>query len=50
MKINRIWAMPNKNTFEIKPIKEMIDKYRFGVSVDPSMTQLSPLREKHNKT
>ena len=35
MKITRSWAMPNKNTFEIKPIKEMIDKYRFGVSVDP---------------
>jgi hypothetical protein len=35
MKITRSWAMPNKNTFEIKPIKEMIDKYRFGVSVGP---------------
>ena len=22
IKIDRIWAMPNKNTFDIKPIKE----------------------------
>ena len=27
MKINRVWAMPNKNTFDIKPIKELIEKY-----------------------
>ena len=27
MKINRVWAMPNKNTFKIKPIKELIEKY-----------------------
>lgn len=27
MKINRIWAMPNKWTFQIKPIKELLDKY-----------------------
>ena len=24
---NRTWAMPNKNTFQIKPIKELIEKY-----------------------
>lgn len=24
MNINRVWAMPNKNTFDIKPIKELI--------------------------
>ena len=24
MKINRVWAMPNKNTFTIKPIGELI--------------------------
>lgn len=29
MEINRIWAMPNKNTFTIKPIKELIGRY-FG--------------------
>ena len=27
MIINRIWAMPNKKTFTIKPIKELIEKY-----------------------
>lgn len=32
---SRIWAMPNKNTFTIKPIKEIISKYLNGVIVDP---------------
>lgn len=27
MKINRVWAMPNKNTFTIKPIKELVEKF-----------------------
>ena len=27
MKINRSWAMPNKDTFNIKPIKNLIDQY-----------------------
>lgn len=27
MKINRVWAMPSKNTYKIKPIKELIEKY-----------------------
>lgn len=27
MIIKRIWAMPNKKTFSIKPIKELIEKY-----------------------
>lgn len=27
MEINRVWCMPNKNTFSIKPIKELIHKY-----------------------
>jgi len=35
MEINRIWAMPNKNTFDIKPIKELINKYIKGTSIDP---------------
>ena len=26
MKINRIWAMPNKRTFQIKPIKELLEE------------------------
>lgn len=37
MVINRIWAMPNKNTFDIKPIKELIERYHNKqiVSIDP---------------
>ena len=40
MEINRAWAMPNKNTFTIKPIKEMLARYdylltRDSVSIDP---------------
>lgn len=27
MKIERKWAMPNKNTFQIKPIKDLIERY-----------------------
>ena len=27
MIVNKAWAMPNKNTFEISPIKNLIDKY-----------------------
>ena len=27
MVINRIWAMPNKSTFLVKPIKELVKKY-----------------------
>lgn len=35
MKITRKWAMPNHNTFQIKPIKELLDKYVVGVWADP---------------
>lgn len=27
MEMNRIWAMPNKNTFSIKPIRELLDRW-----------------------
>ena len=27
MKINRVWAMPSKHTFTIKPTKELIQRY-----------------------
>lgn len=33
--INKTWAMPNKNTYKIKPVKKLIEKYVFGNSVDP---------------
>lgn len=36
MVIERKWAMPSKNTFEIKPIKEMLtDEMQDGLWIDP---------------
>ena len=36
MIIDRFWAMPNKNTFDIPPIKEFIDKHKTnGIIIDP---------------
>lgn len=35
MILSRVWAMPNKNTFDIKPIRNIIDKYNHGLSIDP---------------
>ena len=36
IKISRVWAMPNKNTFDIKPIREMLDEeMNEGLWIDP---------------
>ena len=38
MEINRAWAMPSKNTFSIKPINKLIQRYRNdpgAISIDP---------------
>ena len=35
MEINRVWEMPNSRTFQIKEIKEIIEKYSHGVVIDP---------------
>lgn len=35
MKIKRTWCMPNKNTFEIKPIRQFIEKNIYGLGCDP---------------
>jgi len=35
MIITRKWAMPNKNTFSIKPIGELISLHLSGMSIDP---------------
>jgi len=36
IKMNRVWAMPNKNTFIIKPIALLLKKYDVGCSwIDP---------------
>lgn len=43
MKIERIWAMPNKWTFTIKPIKELLQEECSGKNwVDPFAGQNSP--------
>lgn len=36
MEMNRVWAMPNKNTFDIKAINNLIQKWKpKGIIVDP---------------
>ncbi len=35
MRITRTWAMPSANTFDIKPIKELILRYYHTNSIDP---------------
>jgi len=35
MIMTREWAMPSKNTFSIKPIEILINKYIHGTSIDP---------------
>jgi len=36
MKITRVWAMPNRETFSIKPIKELIQEELVkGIVIDP---------------
>lgn len=35
MVINRIWSMPNSNTFQIKPIANLIHNYAYGKIIDP---------------
>ena len=39
IKINREWAMPNSNTFSIKPIRELIERYLSGTIIDPFANQ-----------
>lgn len=35
MKINRVWAMPNHKTFQIKPIKELLKEHFDNDFIDP---------------
>lgn len=42
MIINRIWAMPNKNTFQIKPIKELIERYIEEIGGEDKRLILNP--------
>ncbi|HEY9826381.1 MAG TPA: hypothetical protein V6D19_13110 [Stenomitos sp.] len=50
MKIERIWAMPNKWTFTIKPIKELLVKEMVGYSCDPFAGKNSPASETNDLT
>lgn len=44
MKFNRVWSMPNKFTFQIKPIKELLNRYVGDGEgwVDPFAGESSP--------
>ena len=43
MKITRVWAMPSAWTFSIKPINELLKKYKVGEGwIDPFAGMLSP--------
>lgn len=35
MIISRQWSMPNSKTFSIKPIRQLIEKYKCGTIIDP---------------
>ena len=53
MKMNRIWAMPNKWTFKIKPIKELLNRYvskdvNEGYWCDPFAGENSPAQVKND--
>ena len=32
MRFDRVWSMPSKNTFSMKPIKQLIEEERLRVS------------------
>lgn len=44
MKIERQWAMPNHNTFSIKPVADLIKRYIAGDWIDP-FARNSPFNE-----
>jgi len=44
MRIDRVWAMPNKHTFTIKPIRKLIDEEMDGIYVDPFCGVFSPAK------
>jgi len=54
MKITRAWAMPNKNTFSIKPISELIDRYYTpsislnGAVIDPFANNAWDIKDPYN--
>jgi len=48
MKIDRIWAMPNKWTFKIKPIKQLLKEEISGLCIDPFCGENSPAQIKND--
>ena len=43
MVINRVWSMPNKWTFRVKPIMELIERYVGPGWIDPFSGKYSPV-------
>ena len=50
MKLSRNWAMPNKSTFKIKPIKQLLDQYveQQKIWLDPFAGWNSPAQIKND--
>ena len=48
MKISRIWAMPNKWTFTIKPIRELLSREVNGYWCDPYAGENSPAQVRND--
>lgn len=48
IKIERVWAMPNKWTFTIKPIKELLTEEVEGLVADPFAGKNSPAHEQND--
>ena len=48
MKIDRIWAMPSKWTFKIKPITKLLREEIVGLVADPFAGQNSPAHEQND--
>ena len=44
MEIYRVWAMPNKNTFDILPIKQLLD-----IEVDSNLLWIDPFANKNKR-
>lgn len=43
MELSRIWVMPNKWTFKMKPVQELFEKYQVGNGwIDPFAGETSP--------
>ena len=49
MKLTRLWAMPNKETYKIKPIKQLLNFYcKEGWWIDPFSGNNSPASNKND--